>query len=75
MLNKVILDFEAEPCDAIAQAVEYGRCFGVAATVKLMRGPSGWPVVEFVGGWAELDALLTNYYRGTDREAVLHGET
>lgn len=71
MRNKVILDFAVEPSSAITEAVAYGERFGTRATVTLMRGPSGWPVVEFTGGWLELDALLTDYYRGSDHEETV----
>lgn len=75
MRNKVILDFDAEPRTAVAEALAYGERFGVRATVTLMCGPADCPVVEFSGGWAQLDALLTDYYRGTDREDVLRCDT
>lgn len=75
MRNKVILDFDADPGTAVAEAVAYGEHFGCRATVTLMCGPGGYPIVEFVGGWMELDALLTDYYRGTDREDVLRCDT
>lgn len=68
MNNKIILDFMAPPRTVIAEATEYAEFFGVRATVTLMHGPTGWPIVEFVGGWAELDALLTHYHRGQDHE-------
>lgn len=71
MQNKVILDFDAQPRTAVAEATAYAERFGVRATVTLMHGPANCPVVEFIGGWVELDALLTDYYRGTDREDVL----
>lgn len=71
MRNKVILDFAANPRTAELEAKVYAEKFDVRATVTLMYGPAGCPIVEFVGGWAELDALLTDYYRGTDREDSL----
>lgn len=71
MENTITLDFMAEPCVALTAAVTYGERFGVKAEVTLMRGPSGWPTVEFTGGWTELDALLTDYYDGADREDSL----
>lgn len=71
MRNKIILDFAVEPSAAITEVVDYGRRFGVIGTVTLMRGPTGWPVVEFTGGWAELDALLVDYYQGSDHEETV----
>lgn len=71
MRNKVILDFNAHPRTAVQEAVAYGEKFGVVGTLTLMCGPNGYPIVEFVGGWVELDALLTDYFRGSDREDSL----
>lgn len=71
MRNKVILDFAASPRTAAMEAKVYAEKFDVRAKVTLMHGPAGCPIVEFVGGWAELDALLTDYYQGTDREDSL----
>lgn len=75
MRNKVILDFYTEPgtsaAQVIANAIAYGEQFGCTGTVTLLCGPGGEPVAEFVGGWFELDELLTDYYRGSDREDSL----
>ena len=75
MGNKVILDFYTEPgtplTKIIANVIAYGEQFGCEGTVTLTCGPCGEPVAEFVGGWAKLDALLTDYFQGSDREDSL----
>lgn len=75
MRNKVILDFYTEPGTSVTQIVAnviaYGEQFGCRGTVKLMCGNNGEPIAEFVGGWVELDALLTDYFQGSDREDSL----
>lgn len=68
MENKITLDFAAPTHTVVAEATAYAEFFGVRAEVTLMCGESGWPVVEFTGGWAELDRLLTDYHRGGDEE-------
>lgn len=71
MHNKVILDFDAHPRTVALEAKAYAEKFGVRAKVTLMHGPAGRPIVEFVGGWVELDALLADYHQGADREDLL----
>lgn len=68
MDNTITLDFATDTRTVTAEANAYAVYFGCTAEVVLLRGPTGWPVVKFVGGWAELDALLTNYNRGSDSE-------
>lgn len=68
MQNEINLDFATDTTTVTAEADTYAAQFGCTAEVVLLRGPTGWPVVAFVGGWAELDALLTHYHRGSDSE-------
>lgn len=68
MDNTITLDFATSTRTVVAESRGYAEFFGVTAEVVLMRGESGWPVVAFTGGWAELDALLTHYYDGEDQE-------
>jgi hypothetical protein len=51
--NEINLDFATDTTTVTAEADAYAAQFGCTAEVVLLRGPTGWPVVAFVGGWAE----------------------